>query len=85
MAPAPLRAPAHVPLVHFRRGGMVEGVHHGSAVVLLPDGSTLVEAGDVDTACYPRSAVKPLQAVAMVAGWYAVRGRIDTSVMEHIS
>jgi hypothetical protein len=23
--------------------------------------------------------------LAMVAGWYAVRGRIDTSVMEHIN
>jgi aspartate ammonia-lyase len=45
---------------------MVEGVHHGSAVVLSPDGSTLFEAGDVDAACYPRSAAKPLQAVAMV-------------------
>jgi aspartate ammonia-lyase len=66
MARAPLRAPAHVPLVHLRRGGMVEGVHHGSAVVLSQDGSTLVELGDVDAACYPRSAAKPLQAVAMV-------------------
>jgi len=66
MAGAPLRAPAHVPLVHLWRGGMVEGVHHGSAVVLSPDGSTLVELGDVDAACYPRSAAKPLQAVAMV-------------------
>lgn len=27
----------------------------------------------------------PLIILAMVAGWYAVRGRIDTSVMEHIS
>ena len=66
MARAPLRAPAHVPLVQLRRDGMVEGVHHGSAVVLSPDGSTLVELGDVGVACYPRSAAKPLQAVAMV-------------------
>jgi len=27
----------------------------------------------------------PLIILAMVAGWYAVRTRIDTSVMEHIN
>ena len=66
MARAPLRAPAHVPLAHLLRGGMVEGVHHGSAVVLAADGSTLVQLGDIEAAFYPRSAAKPLQAVAMV-------------------
>ncbi|MEU4246842.1 asparaginase [Amycolatopsis sp. NPDC026612] len=53
------------PLVELVRDGMVEGVHHGSAVVLAPDGSTLFAAGDVDTAMYPRSTAKPLQATAM--------------------
>ncbi|MFD2457933.1 asparaginase [Amycolatopsis samaneae] len=47
------------------RGGMVEGVHHGSVVVLAPDGSTLFTAGDPDTAMYPRSTAKPVQAAAM--------------------
>ncbi|MGP4020876.1 asparaginase [Saccharopolyspora sp. 5N708] len=63
---APAGAPEHVPLVHVLRDGLVESVHHGSVVVLAPDGSTLFQAGDVDTACYPRSAAKPMQAVAMV-------------------
>lgn len=44
---------------------MVEGVHHGSVVVLAPDGSTLFKAGDPDVAMYPRSTAKPLQAAAM--------------------
>ncbi|MDT8915368.1 asparaginase [Amycolatopsis sp. PS_44_ISF1] len=57
--------PGHVPLVHLLRGGMVEGVHHGSVVALAPDGSTLFEVGDPDTPMYPRSTAKPLQAVAM--------------------
>jgi L-asparaginase II len=57
--------PAHVPLVHLLRDGMVEGVHHGSVVALAPDGSTLFEAGDPDSPMYPRSTAKPLQAVAM--------------------
>jgi L-asparaginase II len=65
MSSAPIGVPAHVPLVHVLRDGLVEGVHHGSVVVLAPDGSVLFHAGDIDTACYPRSAAKPLQAVAM--------------------
>ncbi|MEQ0558966.1 asparaginase [Amycolatopsis sp. NEAU-NG30] len=56
---------SHQPLVELVRGGMVEGVHHGSAVVLAPGGSTLYAAGDVDAAMYPRSTAKPLQATAM--------------------
>ncbi|MFE6612995.1 asparaginase [Amycolatopsis sp. NPDC057786] len=60
-----LRVPAHEPLVHLLRDGMVEGVHHGSAVVLAPDGRVLFAAGDVEAAFYPRSAAKPLQATAM--------------------
>jgi L-asparaginase II len=65
MSSAPIGVPAHVPLVHVLRDGLVEGVHHGSVVVLAPDGSVLYRAGDIDTACYPRSAAKPLQAAAM--------------------
>jgi L-asparaginase II len=64
-AAAPIRVPAHEPLLHILRSGMTEGVHHGSVIVLAPDGSTLFEAGDVDAAFYPRSAAKPIQAVAM--------------------
>ncbi|WAL63233.1 asparaginase [Amycolatopsis cynarae] len=57
--------PAHVPLVHLMRDGLVEGVHHGSVVVLGPDGSVRFAAGDVTTPLYPRSAAKPMQALAM--------------------
>ncbi|EMD23669.1 asparaginase [Amycolatopsis azurea] len=60
-----IRVPAHEPLVHLLRDGMVEGVHHGSAVVLAPDGRVLFSAGDIEAAFYPRSAAKPLQATAM--------------------
>ncbi|WIX88868.1 asparaginase [Amycolatopsis sp. DG1A-15b] len=56
---------SHAPLVELIRDGLVEGVHHGSAVVLAPDGSTRFAAGDVDTPMYPRSTAKPLQATAM--------------------
>ncbi|MGW3967564.1 asparaginase [Amycolatopsis sp. NPDC005003] len=56
---------SHEPLVELIRDGLVEGVHHGSALVLAPDGSTRFAAGDVDTPMYPRSTAKPLQATAM--------------------
>lgn len=65
-AGAPVGAPAHAPLVELRRGGMVEGVHHGSVVVLSPAGDVLASAGDVTTPIYPRSAAKPLQAATLV-------------------
>jgi L-asparaginase II len=55
----------HEPLVELVRDGLVEGVHHGSAIVLAPDGTTRFAAGDPDAPMYPRSTAKPLQATAM--------------------
>jgi L-asparaginase II len=48
------------------RDGLVESVHYGSAIATSPDGSTLAAAGDPLAPFYPRSSLKPLQAVAMV-------------------
>lgn len=62
---APLGLPAHAPLVVTHRNGMVESVHFGSAVLMDADGTVRFALGDVDTAIYPRSAAKPLQATAM--------------------
>ncbi|MFD5748841.1 asparaginase [Streptomyces sp. NPDC127033] len=64
--PPAVRAPGHVPLAHVVRGGVIEGVHHGSVVVLAADGSVEFLAGDIEAAFYPRSALKPLQAVALL-------------------
>lgn len=58
--------PQHSPLVAAVRDGMVESVHYGSAIALAADGSVAAAAGDPLAAFYPRSALKPLQAVAMV-------------------
>ncbi|MFI5086741.1 MAG: asparaginase, partial [Actinomycetales bacterium] len=62
----PPAVPAHVPLVVQTRGGVAESVHYGSLVALGADGSTALAAGDPHGRIYPRSALKPLQAVAMV-------------------
>ncbi|MFJ2112620.1 asparaginase [Streptomyces sp. NPDC087850] len=64
--PPVVREPAHVPLAHVVRGGVVEGVHHGSVVVLAADGGVEFRAGDIEAAFYPRSALKPLQAVGLL-------------------
>lgn len=58
--------PQHAPLVVATRGGLVESIHYGSAIATAPDGSTLATAGDPLAPFYPRSSLKPLQAVAMV-------------------
>ncbi|MDI5980275.1 asparaginase [Amycolatopsis magusensis] len=58
-------APAHVPLLHVLRDGLVESVHFGSVVVIGPDGEVRFSTGDVESPGYPRSAAKPLQAAAM--------------------
>lgn len=61
--------PRHVPLVAQTRGGMVESIHYGSLIATAEDSAgtrTLLSAGDPLAPFYPRSALKPLQAVAMV-------------------
>ncbi|MBT2513490.1 asparaginase [Arthrobacter sp. ISL-30] len=63
---APLRAPRHVPLVEVIRDGLVESVHYGSLIATGSDGETLFSAGEPDAPMYPRSSLKPLQAVALV-------------------
>ncbi|MGW7492086.1 asparaginase [Streptomyces sp. NPDC054786] len=64
--PPAVREPAHVPVAHVVRGGLVEGVHHGSVVVLAADGGVEFQAGDIEAAFYPRSALKPVQAVGLL-------------------
>ena len=66
-APAAAAAlPAARPLAVQTRDGLVESVHYGSLIATAADGRTLLSAGEPLAAFYPRSALKPLQAVAMV-------------------
>lgn len=53
-------------LAHVVRGGVVESVHRGHLVVLGPDGAPLLTVGDPDVVFFPRSSLKPVQAVAML-------------------
>jgi L-asparaginase II len=54
-----------VPVAEIVRSGFVEGRHHGSVVALDPAGDVAWSVGDVTSQILPRSANKPLQAVAM--------------------
>ncbi|WP_234545103.1 asparaginase [Streptomyces shenzhenensis] len=66
-ADAPVvREPLHAAVAHLVRGGVVEGIHYGSVVVLDAGGQVQFQLGDIEAACYPRSALKPVQAVAML-------------------
>jgi len=58
--------PSHVPLATLSRDQRVEGVHYGSLVAVSPNGKLLFSAGDPVTPVYPRSSLKPFQAVAML-------------------
>ena len=61
--------PQHVPLAAQTRDGLVESIHYGSLIAVSGDADgtrTLLTAGDPLAPFYPRSALKPLQAVAMV-------------------
>ncbi|WP_253776004.1 asparaginase [Goodfellowiella coeruleoviolacea] len=53
-------------VAEVRRGDFVESVHHGSVVVLGPDGRTVLSVGEPERVVYPRSSNKPFQALAML-------------------
>ncbi|GGQ14203.1 asparaginase [Streptomyces pseudogriseolus] len=75
-AAPPVRAPRHAPVTHLIRGGVVEGVHYGSVVVLDAGGEDVFRLGDPEAAFYPRSALKPVQAVAMVRAGLPLDGAL---------
>jgi L-asparaginase II len=53
-------------LVEVERSGFVESRHRGAAVGLGDDGTAVVRAGEPGAPIFPRSANKPMQAVAML-------------------
>jgi L-asparaginase II len=63
-----------VELAVVERSGFVESRHAGSAVVLNADGGLLRALGDVTTPVFPRSSMKPFQAIAVMASGVTLRG-----------
>jgi L-asparaginase II len=60
-------------LVEVLRGSLVESSHHGALAVADAEGSTVFAIGDVTAPVFPRSAIKALQALAMVESGAADR------------
>ena len=53
-------------VIEVTRGPLVESRHEGIAAVVRPDGSVIESWGDIDARVLPRSANKPIQAMAFV-------------------
>jgi L-asparaginase II len=60
-------------LVEVVRGDMVESDHRGAVAVVDPAGRRVLALGDVARPVYPRSAIKPLQALVLVESGAADR------------
>jgi len=54
-----------VQLAYLTRAGITESRHHGLVCLTGPDGKLIQELGNSRKLIYPRSAVKPLQALAL--------------------
>ena len=60
-------------VVEATRGKRIESTHRGAGAVVDADGRVVMAFGDAEQAVYPRSAVKALQALPLVASGAADR------------
>ncbi|MGV9269323.1 asparaginase [Kitasatospora sp. NPDC003701] len=63
-------------LAEVIRSGFTEGRHHGSLVLLAPDGSVDFALGSPEAPVFPRSCAKPFQAVATLRAGLAIEGEL---------
>ena len=58
---------SQIPLnVHINRNGFKESLHQVDVAVCDADGSIILGMGDVESVTFPRSAMKPLQSIALI-------------------
>jgi L-asparaginase II len=76
MPAIPDTLPRHVPIAATLRGGHPENVFYGSLAVVDASGRLLASVGDVQTPQFTRSALKPLQALPLIAR-FAERYALD--------
>ena len=53
-------------LVEITRGGLVESIHRGAIAVANASGEIVFVLGDLETPVYPRSSLKPIQALPLL-------------------
>lgn len=63
-----------VELAVVERSGFIESRHVGSAVVLAPDGAIVRSLGAPEAPIFPRSSLKPFQAVAVMGAGVPLEG-----------
>ncbi|MDP4586294.1 MAG: asparaginase, partial [Microbacteriaceae bacterium] len=61
---SPLTVEGCVELASLDRNGLVESRHIGAFVVIDLNGSVIESGGDIDATIFPRSTLKPFQAIA---------------------
>ncbi|RED11907.1 asparaginase [Pontivivens insulae] len=67
------RSAEAVELVDVWRGGLLESVHRGHAIIMHADGNVLAEFGNADATIFPRSSCKMLQALPLLESGAADR------------
>ena len=74
MSPAVFTGEEAVELAVVERSGFVESRHVGSAIVLGPDGSVVRSLGAPSAPVFPRSSMKPFQAIAVMGAGVPLEG-----------
>ncbi len=75
----PSASPDNPVLVEVWRGEFLESRHRGAVAVVDFKGGVPLAAGNIDVPVYPRSSIKPLQALALLETGAAARFRLDGS------
>ncbi|GGC80701.1 asparaginase [Tersicoccus solisilvae] len=72
--PQTFAAGTAVELAVVERSGFIESRHIGAAVVVDAEGAVVLELGDVQAPVFPRSTLKPFQAIASMQAGVPLRG-----------
>ena len=56
-----------IPLVEITRGNIVESIHYGALIIIDSRGRVVFGLGDAELMTYPRSSMKPFQALPFIA------------------
>jgi len=70
----PLSVEGCVELASLDRNGLIESRHIGAFVVIDREGSVIESGGDIDATIFPRSTIKPLQAIAALRAGASLDG-----------
>lgn len=69
-----LAADGVVELAKVERNGLIESRHLGAAVAVNADGEVLRALGDIEALVYPRSSLKPMQAITVMRSGVSLEG-----------